>query len=183
VDNHSKRRKVVMSFDLSSREAWYVLQTKPKKETEACRNLSDQGYQYLFPKILDYRTVNGRFVQTEKPLFPNYLFIQLILSQDYNRVKWTKGIARFVGWGDAPAPIPDEIVETIRRRMDEGSRVKMELDIKPSEEVRIKSGPFKDFIGIFERKMSAQDRIRILLQMAGSQVSVNVPESLVERVR
>jgi transcription antitermination factor NusG len=59
----------------------------------------------------------------------------------------------------------------------------MGLDVKPGEEVRIKSGPFKDFIGIFERKVSARDRIRVLLQVIGTQVSVNIPETLVERVR
>jgi transcription antitermination factor NusG len=59
----------------------------------------------------------------------------------------------------------------------------MELDMKPGEQVRIKSGPLKDFIGIFERKVSARDRIRVLLQVVGSQVSVNLPETLVERIR
>jgi len=172
-----------MSFELSSTAAWYVIQTKPKKEIEACRNLCGRGYQCFFPKMLDSRTVNGRSVQIEKPLFPNYLFVKLILARHYYQAKWTKGLARFVGWGDIPASIADEIVETIRSRMDEGGRVRMELDVKPGEQVRIKSGPLKDFIGIFERKVSARDRIRVLLQVVGSQVSVNLPETLVERIR
>lgn len=172
-----------MSFELSSTAAWYVIQTKPKKETEACRNLSGLGYQCLLPRMLDYQTVNGRAVQVERPLFPNYLFVKLILARHYYLVKWTKGIARFVGWGDRPAPLANEIVETIRSRMDERGSVRMGLDVKPDEAVRIKSGPLKDFIGIFERKISAQNRIRVLLQAVGSQVNVNISESLVERIR
>jgi len=172
-----------MSFELSSKAAWYVIQTKPKKEAEASQRLGGLGLEHLLPKALDSRTVNGRAVQTEKPLFPNYLFVKLILARHYYQVKWTKGLARFVGWGDIPAPIADEIVETIRSRMDEGGRVRMELDMKPGEEVRIRSGSFKDFIGIFERKLSARHRIRVLLQVVGSRVSVNVPETLVERIR
>lgn len=172
-----------MSFELSSTAAWYVIQTKPKKEVETSRRLEDMGLECLLPKALDYRTANGRAVQTEKPLFPNYLFVKLILAQHYYKAKWTKGLARFVGWGDTPAPIAEEIVASIRSRMDEEGRVRMGLDVKPGEKVRIKFGPLKDFIGIFKKKMSAQDRIRILLQVVGSQVSVNVSESLVERIR
>lgn len=170
-----------MSFELSLKAAWYVIQTKPKKEAEASQRLGGLGLEHLLPKVLDSRTVNDLAVQAEKPLFPNYLFVKLALAHHYYQVKWTKGIARFVGWGDIPTPISDEVVETIRSRMDEGGRVRIGLDLQPGEEVKIKSGPFKDFIGIFERKMSVQDRIRILLQVAGSHVSVNVPETLVER--
>jgi len=172
-----------MSFELSSTAAWYVIQTKPKKEVETSRRLGNMGLECLLPKALDYRTVNSRPVMIEKPFFPNYLFVKLIPAQHYYKAKWIKGLARFVGWGDRPAPIAEEVVASIRSRMDEGGRVKTELDVKPGEQVRIKSGPLKDFIGIFKKKMSAQDRIRILLQVVGSQVSVNVLGSLVERIR
>jgi transcriptional antiterminator RfaH len=172
-----------MSFELSSNAAWYVIQTKPKKEAEAFRRLCDLGLECVLPKVLDYRPANGRTVQIEKPLFPNYLLVKLIPAQYYYKIKWTKGVTRFVGWGDRPAPIAGEVVEIIRSRMDEMGRVRMERRLRPGEAVRIKAGPFKDFIGIFERKMSATDRIRVLLQVVGYQVSVQLKESLVERIR
>jgi len=172
-----------MSFELSSTAAWYVIQTKPKKEAETSRRLCGLGLKCLLPKVLDYRTWNGRAVTIEKPLFPNYLLVKLIPAQYYYKIKWTKGVARFVGWGDRPATIAEEAVEIIRSRMDQGGRVRMERRLRPGEEVRIKAGPFKDFIGIFERKMSATDRIRVLLQVMNSQVSVNISKSLVERIR
>jgi transcriptional antiterminator RfaH len=175
--------KVVMSFELSSTAAWYVIQTKPKQEAETSRRLGDLGLECLLPKVLDYRTWNGRAVTIEKPLFPSYLFVKLILVYHYYQVKWTKGLARFVGWGDKPVPIADEIVDIIRNRMDEGGRVRMGLDLKPGEQVRIKSGPLKDFIGIFDGTISPRRRVRILLQLVGSQVSVNLPTSQVESIR
>lgn len=108
-----------MSFESSSTAVWYVIQTKPKKETEACGNLSGQGYQCFFPKMLDYRIVNGRAVTIEKPLFPNYLFVKLILAHHYYQVKWTEGLSRLVEWRDRPAPIADEVGAIIRNRMNE----------------------------------------------------------------
>lgn len=172
-----------MSFELSSKAAWYVIQTKPKKEAEVSQRLGGLGLEHLLPKVLDYRTVNDRAVQIKKPLFPNYLFVKLALARHYYQVKWTKGITRFVGWGDRPAPIAEEVVASIRSRMDEGGRVRLGLDVKPGEKVKIKSGPLRDFIGIFEKKMSEKDRIRVLLQVVGSQVSVNVPASLLSLLR
>jgi transcriptional antiterminator RfaH len=174
---------VAVSFELSSKPAWYVVQTKPKREAEAFHNLCGLGFQSLFPKLLDYRTWNGRSTVITKPLFPSYLFVNLILSQHYYKVKWTKGLARFVGWGDRPAPIADEVIEIIRSRMEDLGRVKVGLDLKPGEEVRIRSGSLKDLIGIFDNKVSPRGRVRVLLQLVGSQVSVNLPETLLERIR
>jgi transcription antitermination factor NusG len=79
--------------------------------------------------------------------------------------------------------IVDGAVEIIRSRMDDQGRVKVGLELKPGEAVRIRSGPLKDLIGIFDNKVSPRGRVRILLQLVGSQVSVSVPESLVERIR
>lgn len=172
-----------MPFELSSTAAWYVVQTKPKKEVEASCRLCDLGLECFLPKVLDYRHWNGRSVTIEKPLFPNYLFVKLIPAQYYYRIKWTRGVTRFVGWGDMPASIAEEAVEIIRSRMDEGGRVKMGLDVKPGEEVRIKSGPLKDLIGIFDGRVSPRGRVRILLRLVGSQVRTNISESLVERIR
>jgi transcriptional antiterminator RfaH len=173
--------KVAMSFELSPEAAWYVIQTKPKKEAEASRRLGDLGLDCLLPKVLDYRPANGRAVTIEKPLFPNYLFVKLIPAQHYYKAKWTKGLVRFVGWGNRPAPIPDEAVAVIRSRMDEGGRVRRVRNLRPGDEVRIRSGPFKDLFGIFDGTISPRGRVRILLQLVGSQVSVNLPESLLKQ--
>ncbi len=167
-----------MSFELSLQAAWYVIQTKPRKEQEVFNNFCLQRLDALFPTILD-----GRHYTVEKPLFPCYVFVKMIPFRDYYRIKWTKGVARIVGWGDMPAPLADEVVEIIRNRMDEQGRVRVGFDLKPGEKVRIKSGPLKDFIGIFDGTASPRGRVRILLQLVGSQVSVNVPQLLVERIR
>ena len=172
-----------MSFELSPTAAWYLVQTKARKESEAFNKLRAGGLKGLFPKIHDGKVCSGRQHTTEAPLFPGYLFVRMIPSRAYYKIKWTKGVVRFVGWGDVPASVADEVVEIIRKRMDEQGRVRVELGLKPGEEVKIRSGPLKDLIGIFDGTLSPGGRVRLLLQLVGSQVSVNVPESLVERNR
>jgi transcriptional antiterminator RfaH len=174
---------MAVPFELSLQAAWYVVQTKPRKEQEVFNNFCVRGLDGLFPMILDGTTCRGRHYTMEKPLFPSYVFVKMIPSRDYYRIKWTKGVTRIVGWADIPAPIADEVVEIIRNRMDGLGRVNVGLDVKPGEEVRINAGPLKDFIGIFDGTASPRGRVRILLQLVGSQVGVNVPELLVERIR
>jgi len=172
-----------VSVELFSTAAWYVVQTKPRKEAEVFRNLCARGLKGLFPLIYDGKVGGARRRTAERPLFPGYLFVRMIPSCDYYRIKWTKGVARFVGWGDRPAPLADAVVEIIRTRMDEQGRVRIESDWRSGETVRIKAGLLKDLIGVFDRKVSPLGRVKILLQLVGSQVSVHLPESLVERIR
>lgn len=170
------------SFELLSKPAWYVVQTKPKREAQAFRNIYRLGVECLFPKILDYRTFHGRYCRMEKPVFPGYLFVKLALSEHYYKIRWMKGVVRFVGWGDGPAPIAEEVVEVIRRRMDGQGKVREGQDFKYGEKVRIRSGPLKELIGIFERKVSARGRVRVLLHLFGYQASIQLHGALLGRV-
>jgi transcriptional antiterminator RfaH len=174
---------MTVSFELPLTPAWYVVQTKPRKEQEVFSKLCARGLDSLFPTILDGTTLRRRHFTMEKPLFPSYVFVKMIPSLSYYRIKWTRGVARVVGWGDMPAPIADEAIEIIRSRMDDQGRVTVGLDLKPGEEVRINAGPLKDLMGIFDGPISTRGRVRILLQLVDSQVHVNIAESLVERIK
>ena len=170
------------SFELLSTPAWYVVQTKPRREAEAFRNIYRLGVECLFPKIPDYRVFRGRYSRMEKPLFPGYLLVKLVLSQHYYKIRWTKGVGRFVGWGGGPAPIAEEVVGVIRRRMDGQGKVRIGQDFRPGEKVRIRSGPLEDLIGMFERKVSARGRVRVLLHVVCYQASIQLHEALLGRV-
>ncbi|NIM97861.1 MAG: hypothetical protein GTO24_07210 [candidate division Zixibacteria bacterium] len=48
--------------------------------------------------------------------------------------------------------------------------------------MRIKAGPLKDLIGIFERWLPKEGRIRILLDLLGYETSVELDHLQVEKV-
>ena len=86
---------------------WYLIQTKPKQEAEAQRNLSDQNYAVFFPKAF----IKGKTV----PLFPRYLFIELDdKSQNWTPIRSTKGVANFVRFGLTFAKVPNKIINMIK---------------------------------------------------------------------
>jgi transcription antitermination factor NusG len=113
-------------------------------------------------------------VQKIKPLFPNYIFARLDLKLQYYKVKWTRGVSKILGTGDGPVPISGKVVQTIKERAGKDNLVKLEEKLKEGDVVQITSGPFKEFNGIFQKKISDNGRVRILLNLIGVEVPVQI---------
>jgi transcriptional antiterminator RfaH len=163
-------------------ENWYVIQTKPKKEQEADSYLSTKGVEIFSPLIEAFSMRNGRVGKELKPLFPGYIFGNFDLEQNYPLVRWAKGVKCVLGFGGYPTSISKEVVEIIRERTDMQGVVRIKQDYKPNDVIRIKTGPMKDLLGIFERWVSDNERVRILLNLIGYQPAVEIHYSMIEKV-
>lgn len=161
---------------------WYVIQTKPKKEGEATSYLSNKGVEIFSPLIESFGYRNGRIGKELKPLFPGYIFGKFDLDEDYPIVRWGKGVKCVLGFGGYPVPLAEEIVLIIKERTDAQNIVRMRRDFKPNDVVRIKAGPLKDLLGIFERWVSDHERVRVLLNLIGYQPAVELHYSMLEKV-
>jgi transcriptional antiterminator RfaH len=161
---------------------WYVIQTKPKKESEAESYLSRKKLEVFFPLLESFTQRNGRVSKEVKPLFPNYIFGYFDAIQDYTLVKYGKGVNKIVGFGNSPAAVSDSVIEEIKGRVGDGGIVKMKLELKPNDPVRVKAGPFRDFLGIFEKWLPEKERVRILLNLIGYQPQIELHFSCVEKV-
>ena len=161
---------------------WYVIQTKPKKEEEAKSYLSTTGLEIFNPLMETFLPRNGRLSKEFKPLFPNYIFGKFDIGQDYNLVRWARGVKKILGFGGNFTPVSEEAVELIRKRTDSNDIVRKNYHFEPNELVRIKSGPLKDLLGIFERWASDSDRVRVLLNLLGYQPAVELHYSMIEKV-
>ncbi len=161
---------------------WYVIQTKPKKEEEARSYLSMKGLEIFNPLMEAFLIRNGKVNKELTPLFPSYIFGKFDLDQDYSLVRWARGVKKILGFGAYPTPVSEEVVEVIKKRTDTNGIVKQNLHLKPNDIVRIKSGPLKDLLGIFERCVSDSDRVRILLNLVGYQPVVEIHYSMLEKV-
>jgi transcriptional antiterminator RfaH len=161
---------------------WYVIQTKPKKEEEAKSYLSTKGVEVFNPLLETFLLRNGRMNRELKPLFPNYMFGKFDLDQNYPLVRWAKGVKKVLGFGEYPTPIPEEVVEIIKERTDTHGIVRLKCHFQANDLIRIKTGPLKDLLGIFERWISDSERVRILLNMVGYQPVVEMHYSMIEKV-
>jgi len=161
---------------------WYVIQTKPKKEEEARSYLSAKGVEVFNPFLETFALKNGRMNRALKPFFPGYIFGKFDLDHNYPLVRWAKGVKKVLGFGGYPTPISDEVVEIIRERTDADGIVRLKHHFQANDVIRIKTGPLKDLLGIFERWISDSERVRILLNLMGYQPVVEIHYSMIEKV-
>jgi len=161
---------------------WYVIQTKPKKEEEAKCYLSTKRVEIFNPLIEAFLLKDGRMKRELKPFFPGYIFGRFDIERNYPLVRWAKGVKKVLGFGGYPTPISDEVVEIIRERTDIQGIVRLKSHFQANDVVRIKTGPLKDLLGIFERWVSDTERVRILLNLMGYQPAVEIHYSMVEKV-
>lgn len=161
---------------------WYVIQTKPKKEEEAKSYLSTAGVEMFHPLIETFAFKNKEMRKALKPLFPGYVFGKFDLEQNYPLVRWARGVKKVLGFGGYPTPISEEIVRTIKERTDPQGILRMKHRFEPNDVVRIKAGPMKELLGVFERWLSDSERVRILLRLIGYQPAVEIHCSMIEKV-
>ncbi len=153
---------------------WFVVQTKPGAEHRVETHLSNQEIETFLPLTQNRQYRNGNVIQTIRPLFPNYLFARLDLNLHYYKVKWTRGVGKLLGFGDGPAPISDKVIQMIKERIGKDNLVKLEEEFKEGDVVQITSGPFKELNGIFQKKISGNGRVRILLNLIGVEVPIQI---------
>jgi transcription antitermination factor NusG len=161
---------------------WYVIQTKPKKEEEAKSYLSTKGLEIFSPLMESFTTRNGRMSKGLKSLFPGYIFGKFDLEQNYPLVRWARGVKKILGFGGNFTPVSEEVVELIKKRTDGNGIVRENYHFETNDLVRIKSGPLKDLLGIFDRWVSDSERVRVLLSLIGYQPAVEIHYSMIEKV-
>jgi transcriptional antiterminator RfaH len=168
---------------LSETPCWYAIYTHLRQENRADLNLQTLGIETLSPKIRQpsYK-VCGERTFIVKHLFPRYLFARFqIGSSLLSKVCFTRGVHSLVRCGPQPAPIDDEIISRIKSRISEDGFVKLVEGFKPGDRVFIKDGPFKNFMGIFEREMKASERVRVLLTSISYQGHIVVEKQELKR--
>lgn len=161
---------------------WYVIQTKPGNEHRVEMNLFHQEIEVFLPLLETFQYSQAKVLQKIKPLFSNYLFAKLDIDAHYYKVKWTRGVNKILGSGVEPVPVSEKVIQTIRERTGKGNLVKMEEEWREGDPVRINSGPFKELIGVFQRKMSDNGRVRILLNLIGVDVPVQISRWQIKKV-
>lgn len=161
---------------------WYVIQTKPKKEEEAASYLSRNNLEVFNPLMETFVPRNGKVNRELKNLFPGYLFGKFDLEHQYPLVRWARGVKKILGCGGYPSPVSEEVISIINEKLDDQGIVRMKQNYKTNDLVRIKSGPFKDLLGIFDRWAPDHERVRVLLNLIGYQPAVEIHYSMIEKV-
>jgi transcriptional antiterminator RfaH len=165
--------------DMNGRVRWYVLRTKRNQEARAVSNLRRWGIPTLAPKIREFRGSSSSSGRSRiAALFPSYVFAQFEAETLLAKVRLTRGISDVVGFGEAATAVDDAIIALIQGRLDEEDFVRLP-ELKAGDPVEIVDGPLRSLAGVFERTVSASDRIVIMLTTLGGQTRVQVAKAAV----
>ena len=139
---------------------WYAINTNPRCEDLVYSILRNESFEAFLPKTLG-KSSEGK----EEPLFPGYLFVRLNLNHsDWVKVKYLHGVRRILGAGNTPVPVSEEIITTIKRRINDISCSRDVLTFKAGDRVRFGKGPFNGLEGIFTGEVSGKERVKVLLE-------------------
>ncbi len=155
---------------------WYVAYTQPKAEAKAKVNLEQQGFNVYLPCLHATRRHARRVTTVIRPFFPNYLFVSIDPRFDrWRSVNGTYGVRHLITQGTQPLPVPEGIVESIQSMEDQAGYISLHPPaFTLGQTLEIREGPMALHVGVFQR-MSEKERVVLLIELLGRQVSVKVP--------
>lgn len=155
-------------------EHWYALQTCANHEKKVAERLGAQNIESMLPLYSEVHRWKDRNKRVDAPLFPGYVFVKLDFAERM-RATTIGGVVRLVSYGQAPAPVPAEDIELIRRCWQHGSVVRPHNFLVEGSKVRVVCGPLTGLSGILLRRKGAA-RLVLSVGLIQSAVAVEVSE-------
>lgn len=144
--------------------------------------LQEQFGEILIPSETVVELKKGEKKTSSRKFFPGYILLNMELNDEtWHIVKETPKVTGFVG-GLNPFIIPDEEVQKITRRMEEGAekpRPKVEFEV--GESVRVTDGPFLNFSGVVEDVKPDKGKLRVMVSIFGRATPVELEFMQVEK--
>jgi transcriptional antiterminator RfaH len=157
----------------TSQNHWYCFTAQPKREHIAAAAIKARVRIDAFcPRIAYRKRTKKGIVRFVEALFPGYVFVLCDVQQHLRHILSMQGVKSVVKYGDYIPELSVELVDELARHFPEGVREMENPEIRPGQEVMLTEGPFKDLQAIVESYAPANDRIRILLELLGRNVSV-----------
>ena len=151
---------------------WYLIQTKPRQEIRAQKNLKQQGYEVYCPMLLVEKILNGKVVMKPEVMFARYIFIQEGSRSDivWGSIRSTPGVSNFISLGGVPAKVETSLIEQLRVQEEQ---VAPEELFKKGECLILTSGPFAG-LEAFYQAGGGTGRAIVLLDFLGKKTQLQV---------
>jgi transcriptional antiterminator RfaH len=154
---------------------WFILQFKPNSHHQATKNLNQQGFETFLP-LSDFTSRKAsRFISTNRPLFPGYMFIRFNRTETkWHSINNTYGVSRLVTFNSILKSIPTTFVNSLMMRYDLSGKLLPIKKLKKGDQVKVLKGPFANFIATVEKYESDQ-RVWILMDLMGRKTKIQTP--------
>ncbi len=170
---------------------WYAIHTYSGYEENVAQNLNqrietmdmtDKIFHVLVPKETKVKIKNGKRKTTEEKIFPGYVLVEMIVSDDsWYVVRNTPNVTGFIGAGTTPTPIAQEEIDALQKRMGV-AEPELKLDIEVKSTVQITDGPFKGQEGKVSEIDPERGKIKVLVSLFGRETPVELDFLQVKKI-
>lgn len=175
----------------AKQKRWYIIHVYSGHENKVKVNLEKRiEYMNMGEKIfrveVPQKTVTqmkaGKKQEKEEKIFPGYVLVEMIMDEDsWYVVRHTAGVTKFVGSAKRPIAARDSEIKKIIHRTT-AQAVKIELDIKAGDKVRIVSGPFADFVGDITEVYPDKAKLRANVSIFGRETPVELEYKQIQKL-
>ncbi len=177
---------------------WFVIHTLSGQEQKVKDSIekrlkSEEMGEYIQEVLVPIERIaeirNGKKSVTTRKLYPGYVFVNMALLDENNRIiekPWyfirdTQGIIGFVG-GDRPTPSDASEIDVIKAQMAESEdREKPKVSFNIGETVKINDGPFLNFSGVIEEIDPDKGKLKVTVNVFGRNTPVELEYWKVEK--
>ena len=174
-----------------STKQWYVIHTYSGYENKVKANLEhriesmgveDQIFQVLVPMEEEIEIRNGQRQTVNRKVFPGYVLVEMAMSDEsWYVVRNTPGVTSFVGSGNRPLPLDENEVKKILKQMGVETP-KFKVQYQKGQSVRVKDGPFAEFIGTVDEVNPERNKVKVLVSIFGRETPVELDFLQIEKL-
>jgi len=190
VKSETKDKKF-LTLKQTGEQNWYVIHTYSGYEEQVAESLeqriesmdmSDKVFDIIVPKEKQIEIKNGKRKIIEKKIFPGYVFVNMIVTDDsWYVVRNTPNVTGFIGFGVRPTPVSKDEIDRIKKRMGV-EEPKYQIDLREHDLVKITDGALKGFEGKVEEVDQGKGKVKVLVSMFGRETPVNLDFLQVKKV-
>ena len=160
---------------------WYGIRVRSRFEQVTFSALEARDLEVFLPLVRQRRRWSDRMKEISLPLFPGYVFCRLNLERRI-RVLDSPGVVNIVGFGNRPAPIPDDEIEAIKVMLRSSLPILPHPFLASGQKIRIDHGPLAGAEGVVV-ELKEQYHLVASVTLFQRSVSVELERDWVEPVR
>lgn len=170
---------------------WYAIHTFSGQENNIKKRIEQmierEGVQEKFGQIIVptrevASTVRGRRHVSVQNMMPTYVIIEMVLDElTQHLVMNINGVTHFLGMTPTKRvaiPLAQSEVDRLLGVDPSDSGDVIQIPYKIGENVRIKEGPFKDFVGVVDEIM--ENKVKVMVSVFGRSTPVELAFNQVE---
>jgi transcriptional antiterminator NusG len=168
---------------------WYIVHTYSGQEDRVQKNLeqrietmdmADKIFEVVVPTEEEVEIKEGERRTVEKKMYAGYLLVRMVMDDEsWYVVRNTPGVTGFISAEDErekrpkPVPLEDAEVDRIMRRMKSEAPT-VRIGFQKGDSVRIKDGPFMDFIGTVDEVNEERGKVSVHVSFFGRETPVEL---------